>query len=81
MRPYLHDEICKIIHTDRSYSQVVDLAAHGHRTSSISADGLEDLILGMTKESLCLAMRQQSILNLYFSFARAFREWREKAWW
>jgi hypothetical protein len=26
MRPYLHDDICKITHTDRSCSQVVDLA-------------------------------------------------------
>jgi Trm5-related predicted tRNA methylase len=41
MRPYLYDEIGKITHTDRSCSQVVDLVAHGHRTSSISADGLE----------------------------------------
>jgi Trm5-related predicted tRNA methylase len=41
MRPYLHDEICKITHTHRSCSQVVDFAAHGHRTSSIFADGLE----------------------------------------
>jgi hypothetical protein len=41
MRPYLHDEVCKITHTHRSCSQVVDLAARGHRTSSISTDGLE----------------------------------------
>jgi hypothetical protein len=41
MQPYLHDEICKITHTHRSCLQVVDLAARGHRTSSISADGLE----------------------------------------
>jgi hypothetical protein len=26
MRAYLHDEICKITHTDRSCSQVVDLS-------------------------------------------------------
>jgi hypothetical protein len=41
MRPYLHDEICKITHTHRSCSQVVDLAARGQRTSSVSTDGLE----------------------------------------
>jgi hypothetical protein len=41
---------------------------------------LRDLIPGMTKESFYLAMRTQSILNLYFWFARAFRDWREKAW-
>jgi hypothetical protein len=41
MWPYLHDEICKITHTHRSCSQVVDLATRGHRTSFISTDGLE----------------------------------------
>jgi hypothetical protein len=56
MRPYLHDEICKITHTHRSCSQVVDLAARGHQTSSISADGLETWFLAwLIKESLCLA--------------------------
>jgi hypothetical protein len=45
MRPYLHDEICKITHTHRSCSQVVDLAAHGHWTSSIFVDGLENWFL------------------------------------
>jgi hypothetical protein len=56
MRPYLHDEICKITHTHWSCSQVVDLAARGHRTSSISVDGLETWFLAwLIKESLCLA--------------------------
>jgi hypothetical protein len=32
-------------HTHRSCSQVIDLAAHGHRTSSISVDGLENWFL------------------------------------
>jgi hypothetical protein len=41
MRPYIHDDICKITHTQRSCLQVVDLAARGHQTSSISTDGLE----------------------------------------
>jgi Cdc6-like AAA superfamily ATPase len=41
MQPYLHDELCKIIHKHRSCSQVVDLTACGHRTSSISVDGIE----------------------------------------
>jgi hypothetical protein len=45
MRPYLHDEICKITHTHRSCSQVIDLAARGHWTSSISVDGLETWFL------------------------------------
>jgi hypothetical protein len=56
MRPYLHDEIWKITHTHRSCSQVVDLAARGHRTSSISADGLETWFLAwLIKDSFCLA--------------------------
>jgi hypothetical protein len=85
MRPYLHDAICKITHTQiaviidtskqgynvaisswrdmqnhththRSCSQVVDLAARGHRTSSISAKGLETWFLAwLIKESFCLA--------------------------
>jgi hypothetical protein len=42
---------------------------------------LRELIPGMTKESFCLAMRPQSILNLHFWFARAFCKWRENAWW
>jgi hypothetical protein len=43
-------------HTHRFYSQVVDLAARGHRTSSISADGLETWFLAwLIKESFCLA--------------------------
>jgi hypothetical protein len=41
MRPYLHDAICKITHTHRSCSQVVDPATRGHWLSSISVDGLE----------------------------------------
>jgi hypothetical protein len=45
MRPYLHDKICKITHTHRSCSQVVDLAARGHWTSSIFVDGLENWFL------------------------------------
>jgi hypothetical protein len=76
MRPYLHDAICKITHTQitiiidtseqgynatisswrdmqnhthththRSCSQVVDLAARGHWTSSISFDGSENWFL------------------------------------
>jgi hypothetical protein len=79
MRPYLHDAIWKITHTQitviidtweqgynaaisswrdmqnhtltsiflagRSCSQVVDLAARGHRTNSISIDGLETWFL------------------------------------
>jgi hypothetical protein len=45
MQPYLHDEICKITHTHRSCSQVVDLAARGHWTSFIFVDGLEDWFL------------------------------------
>jgi hypothetical protein len=49
MRPYLHDEICKIAHTHRSCSQVVDLAARGHWTSSISLDGSENWFLACNK--------------------------------
>jgi hypothetical protein len=45
MRPYLHDEICKITHTHRSCSQVVDLAACGHWISSISNDGSQNWFL------------------------------------
>jgi hypothetical protein len=55
MRPYLHDEICKITHTHthtsillagrRSCSQVVDHAARGHWIRSISVDGLENWFL------------------------------------
>jgi hypothetical protein len=45
MRPYLHDEICKITHTHRSSSHVVDLAACGYWTSSISVDVLENWFL------------------------------------
>jgi hypothetical protein len=47
MRPYLHDEICKITHTHthRSCSQVVDLVARGHWISSISVDGSENWFL------------------------------------
>jgi hypothetical protein len=56
MWPYLRDEICKITHTHRTFSQVVDLAARGHRTSSTSADGLETWFLAwLIKESFCLA--------------------------
>jgi hypothetical protein len=56
MRPYLHDEICKITHTHRSCSQVIDLAARGHRTSSIYADGVETWFLAwIIKERFCLA--------------------------
>jgi hypothetical protein len=43
-------------HTHRSCSQVVDLDARGHRTSSISADGLDTWFLAwLIKESFCLA--------------------------
>jgi hypothetical protein len=43
-------------HTHRSCSQVVDLAARGHRTSSISADSLETWFLSwLIKESFCIA--------------------------
>jgi hypothetical protein len=49
MRPYLHDEICKITHTLRSCSQVVNLAARGHWTSSNSLDGLENWSLACNK--------------------------------
>jgi hypothetical protein len=43
-------------HTHRSCSQVVDLAARGHQTSSISADGLETWFLSwLIKESFCLS--------------------------
>jgi hypothetical protein len=43
-------------HTHRSCSQVVDLAARGHRTSSTSADGLETWFLAwLIKESFRLA--------------------------
>jgi hypothetical protein len=45
MRPYLHDEIWKITHTHQSCSQVVDLAARGHWTSSIFVDGSENWFL------------------------------------
>jgi hypothetical protein len=56
MRPYLHDKIWKITHTHRSCSQVIDLAASGHRTSSISADGLQTWFLAwLIKESFSLA--------------------------
>jgi hypothetical protein len=52
MPPYLHDEICKMTHTHRSCSQVVDLAARGHWISSIFVDGSEKWFLacnGTTK--------------------------------
>jgi hypothetical protein len=55
MRPYLHDEICKITHTHRSCLQVIDLFARGHWISSI---------LLMAR----LAIRPQSFLNLHFCF-------------
>jgi hypothetical protein len=45
IRPYLHDEICKITHTHRSCSQVVDLATRGHWISSISVGGSENWFL------------------------------------
>jgi hypothetical protein len=45
MRTHLHDEICKITHTHRSCSQVVDLAAHGHWKGSIFVDGSENWFL------------------------------------
>jgi hypothetical protein len=88
MRPYLHDEICKITHTQitviidtseqgynavisswrgmqnhthrsillagRSCSQVIDLAARGHRTSSFSADSLETWFLAWLKRASVL---------------------------
>jgi hypothetical protein len=49
MRPYLHDEIRKITHTHRSCLQVVDLAARGHWTSSISFYGSENWFLACNK--------------------------------
>jgi hypothetical protein len=51
MRPYLHDEICKITHTHTHWSllQVVDLAARGYWTSSISVDGSENWFLACNK--------------------------------
>jgi excinuclease UvrABC ATPase subunit len=71
MRPYLHDEICQITHTHRSCSQVVNLAAHGHWISSISIDGLENWFLAFNETT---KLSEPTLL-----FARAFREWREKA--
>jgi hypothetical protein len=56
MRPYLHDEICKIAHTHRSCSQVVDLTTHGHRTSSIFVDGLENLFLACEETTMLLSL-------------------------
>jgi hypothetical protein len=44
MRPYLMTRYAKS-HTHRSCSQVIDLAARGHWTSSIFVDGLENWFL------------------------------------
>jgi hypothetical protein len=106
MQPYIHDEICKITHTQitviidtseqgynaaisswrdmqnhthtsilltgrRSCSQVIDLAARGHWISSISIDGLENWFLACNETT---KLSEPALL-----FARAFREWREKA--
>jgi hypothetical protein len=68
MRPYLHDEICKITHTSillagRSCSQVVDLAARGHRTSSIFVDGLENWFVACNETTKQWSLDTQRILS------------------
>jgi hypothetical protein len=55
----------------RSCSQVIDLAARGHWISSISIDGLENWFLACNETT---KLSEPALL-----FARAFREWREKA--